>query len=792
MPLFLLALTGGIFLIGFLPNLPELNWLALLLPVSALLLLLLFVDKLRLLRLGLAGFVLGASWGIVSGHALVDNLLAPDLVGKDFVISGRIIDLPVEDARRQRFIVAVESAHQLNGEALELTAGIPAKVQISWYETAEHLVKSGKRWQFVVRLKRPRGFVNPGGFDYQVWLMRRDIGGIGYVRSDVRNQRLAPASRWNIDVWRYQLREWLLSREQGDQAGIMLGLLIGDRSLIEPEQWKKMQLTGIGHLISISGLHVGFLAICGFFVGMLLGRGLNLIWHSCPALLPGYGLAMAFALIYSALAGFNIPTQRTLIMILIIQLASISRRSYHIGDVFLLALAAVVIHDPLAAYDLGFWLSFGAVAVLLVGFAGRFGLPENAAAQRLWRPVGDLLRSQWIIFFGLFLPLTLLFSSISLLAPIANLIAVPLVTFAVVPLLLFAAACHGWMPGLADLLITFADYALRFLDSWLTLLINTANGLLNPVINISGWAFLLALLATLVLLLPKGLPGRWLGYPGLMVALLLPDRPLPALAITVLDVGQGLAVVVQTPTHRLIYDAGPTYSEKFDAGRAIVVPFLYSRGIDSLDTLIISHGDQDHAGGLHGVLEGVGVDQLLVGERAKTLERFSGGNVLHGLDIRSCHDYPAWQWDDVSFRFLTLADVHLNNSNNRSCILLIEYAGQSILLPGDIEAQGESYLIASGQLPPALTLLLAAHHGSRSSSSAEFVSHTRPDTVVFSAGYRSQHGHPHPQVTARFADEGSRSFNTAESGALDFIWHDQKLQSIVEFRSAQRRYWFND
>src|SRR5690606_13976092 len=314
------------------------------------------------------------------------------------------------------------------------------------------------------------------------------------IRSDIRNQRLASASRWNIDVWRYQLRDWLLNREQGDQAGIMLGLLIGDRSLIEPEQWKKMQLTGIGHLISISGLHVGFLAICGFFVGMLLGRGLNLIWHSCPALLPGYGLAMAFALIYSALAGFNIPTQRTLIMILIIQLASISRRSYHIGDVFLLALAAVVIHDPLAAYDLGFWLSFGAVAVLLVGFAGRFGLRKSTAVQRFWRPVRDLLRSQWIIFFGLFLPLTLLFSRLCLLAPIANLIAVPLVTVAVVPLLLFAAACHWWMPGLADLLITLADYALRVLDNWLVLLINASNGLLNPIINISGWAFLLALL----------------------------------------------------------------------------------------------------------------------------------------------------------------------------------------------------------------------------------------------------------------------------------------------------------
>src|SRR5690606_9313913 len=212
--------------------------------------------------------------------------------------------------------------------------------------------------------------------------------------------------------------------------------------------------------------------------------------------------------------------------------------------------------------------------------------------------------------------------------------------------------------------------------------LNAANGLLNPIINISGWAFLLALLATLLLLLPAGLPGRWLGYPGLMVALLLPARTAPDLMITVLDVGQGLAVVVQTPTHQLVYDAGPAYSEKFDAGRAIVVPFLYSQGIDSIDALIISHGDQDHAGGLQGVLEGVSVGQLLVGEQEKTLERFSGGNVLRGLDLQSCHDYPAWQWDDVSFRFLTLADVYLNNSNNRSCVLLIEYAGQSILFPG--------------------------------------------------------------------------------------------------------------
>ena len=790
MPLFLLALTSGIFIIGFLSHLPELSWLALILPLGVLPGFLLFLNKSRRLILVLTGLALGAGWGIISGHALVANLLAPDLVGQDFVIRGRVIDLPVEDARRQRFILAVESAHQLDGTPLH--TGIPSNVQVSWYEKDKRTVKSGERWQFVVRLKRPRGFANPGGFDYQVWLMRRDIGGIGYVRSDPDNQRVAPASRWEIDVWRYQLREWLLESEKRSQTGIMLGLLIGDRSLIEPEQWRKMQLTGIGHLISISGLHVGFLAICGFFVGLLVGRGLNLIWHTCPALLIGYGLAMVFALVYSALAGFNIPTQRTLLMILIIQLASFSRRSYHIGHVFLMALTAVVIHDPLAAYDLGFWLSFGAVAVLLVGFSGRFGLRKTSSLQRMWQPVGDLLRSQWIIFFGLFLPLTLLFSSISLLAPIANLIAVPLVTFAVVPLLLFAAACHWSLPGLADFLITLVDHTLRLLDGWLMLLINASSGMLNPVITLNGWAFLLALLATFVLLLPQGLPGRWLGYPSLIVALLLPDRTAPALVITVLDVGQGLAVVVQTPKHQLIYDAGPGYSERFDAGRAIVVPFLYSQGIDSIDTLIISHGDQDHAGGLQGVLEGVAVGQLLVGEADKTLERFSGGEVLQGIDVQGCHDYPAWQWDEVRFQFLTLAEAHRNNSNNRSCVLLVEYTGQRILFPGDIEARGEIDLITSGQLPQELTLVLAAHHGSRSSSSMEFVSHSSPEVVVFSAGYRSQHGHPHSQVTARFAITGSRSFNTAESGALQFVWHEQKLQPIVQSRVAQRRYWFYD
>lgn len=775
MPVYLLATASGILMVGFLPVLPPLQGLLLLIPIAFL--------SLRLPRLKvLAAVCLGIVWGVFYGHSIKNNMLPEDLVGRDVLVSGRVVDLPVSDERRQRVILDVESVRLPDESGAPVTA-FPKRIQISWYAKTPVLIRSGERWQWQVRLKRPRGLVNPGGFDYQVWLMRRGIGGVGYVRESPLNRHLESPRIGDIGAYRQHLRDWLLDSSDSPQRAVLLALLIGDRSMMNAEQWRRMQLTGVNHLVAISGLHVGFLAVAGFMFGSLVGRGINLCWHRIPALLPGYIGAIGFALVYSALAGFTLPTQRAVIMILVVQLACLLRRSYRVSHVFSLALLGVVLSDPLAAYDMGFWLSFGAVAVLLFCFAGRFG--PSSARLRTW--LEGHVRSQWTVFIGLFLPLGVLLNSVSLLAPVANLVAIPLVTTAVVPTLLLAAVIQEGIPPVSQLLLRIADYGLRGLDHWLQWLLEIAGTRFNPVISLPGWALVIAIIAVGLLLLPRGIGGRWLGYPALFVVLVLPGKPAPPLGITVLDVGQGLAVVVETPKHRLIYDAGPAYSDKFEAGGAIVAPFLRQRGVSQVDKLVISHHDRDHSGGMEGVIKNLTVDEIIAGEPTKAA-------ALVGAPVQDCHTYDAWQWDQVHFRFLPTAEALRHSSgstNNRSCVLMIEYAGHRILLPGDIEGRVEKQLIRTGHLPESLTLVVAAHHGSRSSSVSEFVRHVRPELVVYSAGYRSQHGHPHRDVMDRYSAQGSQAFNTATGGALSFFWHDGVLQPVRQERFYRPRYWFD-
>jgi competence protein ComEC len=778
MPVYLLALAGGILTVGFLPYLPPIPWLLSLVP------LLLIALRISRFRIVLA-YAIGFGWGVIYGYGILANQLPQDLVGRDLMVSGRVVDLPVIDERRQRFVLQVDAAYLLD-DAHTAIADFPERLQLSWYAKDAVAVRSGERWQWQVRLKRPRGFVNPGGFDYQVWLMRRGIGGVGYVRESHLSQRIAVAARGDIGAHRHALRDWLLASTDSPQRAVLLALLIGDRSMMDVEQWRRMQLTGVNHLVAISGLHVGFLAVAGFVLGSLIGRCINLVYHPCPALVPGYLGAVLLALGYSALAGFTLPTQRALVMILVVQLVYLWRRSYRVSHIFSLALVSVVISDPLAAYDMGFWLSFGAVAVLLFSFAGRYGARQSFAPVH-W--LNGLVRSQWTIFIGLLLPLGVLLNQVSLLAPLANLIAIPLVTTLVVPPLLLAAVIQSIFPLLSHWLLQLADLGLRVLDAWLQSLLDLGSTQSNPVISLQGWALVIALVGVLLLLLPRGIAGRWLGYPALLTALILPGKIPPPLTLTILDVGQGLAVVVETPDHRLIYDTGPAYSDKFEAGGAIVVPYLRQRGISQVDKLIVSHHDKDHSGGVQGIIKNLAIHEVVAGEPMKAQSLLD-----HPIPVHNCHAYEAWEWNQVHFSFVPTAEVFRGASgsaNNRSCVLLIEYAGQRILLPGDIEGRVENRLVNQRHLPEALTLVVASHHGSRSSSTSTFVSHVRPEFVVYSAGYRSQHGHPHQEVVARYAARGSRAFNTAEGGALVFSWQEGVLQPVRQQRLYQPRYWFD-
>jgi len=821
MPLYLLFFALGIIATGFFPQLPSPLFL---LP---LLIVLLFLRRF-LSRWSLAivqpsfcsmlGFganacialLLGILWGVVSGRQLLAMQLPESMSSQDWLVTGYIDSLPQIKSARVGFVFKVDSVHTLQGQSLDTTS-FPSTIKLSWYRPSPSLqLVTGDYWQLRVRLKPPRGFVNPAGFDYQAWLLRRGIGAVGYVVDKNSNQLLSPpTSTWSLTRWvdkqRYGLQQWLLANSHSSERGILIALLIGDSDQLTKPQWLRMQQTGTNHLIAISGTHVGFLALFGFYLGLLIGKLLHSVWHRCSVYLVAYLCAVICCLFYSALAGFNIPTLRTALMLTLFYAMALHRRSVRGIDIYCLALAVVMIIDPLAAYDMGFWLSFGAVGLLLFYFSGRYVIkPQSVIKQpsifnqqgEPWRGFSPrelfvgFLRSQWVMAIGLLVPLSLFIHSIALVSPIANLIAIPLITFFVVPCLLIAAGLHAVFPWLSGVFLGCAEAGMEWLKVWLDFLLRLGQGHVNPTVAFSPSIAALLAISGLLLLLPRGLFPRALGYGGIVLGLclafLLPKPHDSDLRITVLDVGQGTAVVIQTPEHTLVYDTGPEYSDEFDAGSAIVAPYLSSQSIRHIDTLVVSHLDKDHAGGLTGLLGKVQVDDILLGEFPSETDK----NYTALKSAHNCHTQSPWQWGDVHFRFLNWPIPMNASANNRSCVLLVSYQGQTVLLPGDIEREVEQQLLASKQLSPSVTLLLAAHHGSHSSSTIGFVNTTRPRHVVYSAGYRNQHGHPHADIRERYRLAGSRAWNTAEHGALVFEWEQGVMTPVVAYREKAHRYWY--
>lgn len=787
----LLCFSLAIIAAGYLPQLPPPIYIA---SASPLVFLLLgfFAKSYPPLKILLA-LVAGAIYGICSGYMYLAQQLDPDLVGREIVVEGQVIGLQEEDSRRQLFSLKVSRAYT-SGE--NNYRDFPRRIKLSSYGKLR--VKTGEQWRLLVKLKRPRGLVNPAGYDYQVSLLRRGIGATGYVKSSQGQQLLQRQPEFSLDVMRYDLQQWLLQTSQSPEKGILLALLVGDTSMVDKQHWGEMLKTGTNHLIAISGLHLGFFAIVGFFIGTMIGRLLQLLWRSCPAMYVGYLLAIGFALCYSIIAGLNIPTLRTLIMLAVVQWALLWRRSFRGRDTLLLALVLVLLYDPLAAFDIGFWLSFGALSLLLFCFAGRVVLRQNSShvSAALYH-FNAFIKSQWVMFIGLLVPLVVLVHSLTFLAPPANFIAIPLVTFFVVPCLIFAALLHFFPGAISTLLERFflhcAEGGLALLHQWLDYLLNLSSGKLTPLVTINPWAVAIAAIGAFLVLQPRGLGNRWLGMLAICFALMIPQRKLPALQMLVFDVGQGTAVLLRTPHHQLLYDTGPVYTEHFDAGSAVLVPYLQSQGLGRVDRVVVSHSDSDHAGGLPGLLAATQVDLLLLGEpekyQAAAPPFVSPAFPVANPSLESCHEAEPWQWDKVTFSFLTWPINPSDKANNHSCVLMVEYQGHRILLAGDIEKEVEYKLLQQQSLEP-VTIVLAPHHGSRSSSTAAFVARTSPELVIYSAGYRNQHGHPHRDTIARYKAVGAMAANTAFTGALEFNWDAGRLLEQRQYRQFSRRYWF--
>lgn len=730
-----LWLLAGIGACLALPGLPPWPWLALAFALG--LRAWIHARRLRWIGPALLGFGLA---GLQAAAALALQL-PPALEGRELVLQGRVLGLPEVEARRTRFRLRVE------GDAPAALRG--RVLQLAWYDDfgsrapgPRLRLRAGERWQVQARLRAPRGLRNPGGFDMERHALAQRIAASGYLRAPERARRLARGA--GIDAWRDAMSRRIASAVRGDAARFVRALALGDTGGLGDDDWATLRANGLTHLIAISGFHVG-LAAGGF---ALLAR---LAWWLWPALARRWPRAQAAGLaavaggaVYAAVAGFALPTVRTLLMIVVVVAGRLLRRHQGAAEALALAAMAMLLADPLAALAPGFWLSFAGVAWLL------WCLPQ---ATR--RPLRDFLGAQGVATVAL-LPLTVvLFGQASLAGPLANLVAVPWWSLVVVPLALLGTAADALHAGWGGPAWRLSEQA--FALAWpLFQALARAPLALWWLPEARWFALPLACAGAFWLLLPRGVPGRGLALL-LWLPLLWPARGLPAAGeaeVLVVDVGQGLSVLVRTRRHALLYDMGPAVAEGFDAGERAVVPALRALGVRRLDVAMVSHGDNDHAGGLDAVRRALPVGALYG----------APGDPLPAT--RDCRAGQQWRWDGVRLRVLHPGPYFPYLKNESSCVLRIETRHGAVLLAGDIGEVIERRLAREAPHALRADVVVVPHHGSRGSSTPAFVAASGARVALVSAGNGNRFGHPGADVVQRWRRAGAAVAGTPGSGAL--------------------------
>jgi len=762
------------FLLGILgcqsfSHLPHLPWLCLFIAV---LLSAWIWPQLRLVFFVLLGFLwMGWRASLILAHSL-----PPSLEGQEVIVTGTIIGLPQHIIRQQK-----PYAWRFEFAPTELivqnqSQPLPGILRLYWYQPTATL-QPQQQWRFRVRLKRIHGLMNPGGFDYAGWLFQQRIRATGYVRSVV-TQFPQPGFLASIDGLRFHLAQRLTATlTEPTTTALIQALALGDRSQLSTQQWRVLQRTGTAHLLAISGLHVGLVAALAFALAQWLWRLLPPLTLWLPAPQCAAGVCLCVACGYALLAGFSVPTQRALIMLAVVMLTLLWPRHVAISTILALALLFVLVLDPLATLNVGFWLSFTAVAFIVWVMTGR----RKPLLSPLARWGLNFWRVQWTVTLGLLPLLLAFFGLIPLTAWLANLIAIPWISLVVVPLtLLGTVLIMFWSQG-ASLFLHSAATVLEALWVPLEYLANLEAGVWQPFTP-PLWTILVAAMGLLILLLPRGLPGRWLGLLGLLPMIWL-TRPQPqnaAVWLTVLEVGQGLAAVIQTEKHVLVYDTGPKFSEDFDMGKITLLPFLKYQGINKIDTLLISHGDNDHSGGAQSVLQQLPVTRIIT----SAPEQFTQPRV------HTCQAGQQWRWDGVEFQILhPPRPFTVKKENNLSCVLKIHSPYGSILLPGDIERVVESYLLRHQAEHLTADILIMPHHGSKTSSSRAFIQAVNPKIALASIGYRNRFSFPHPQVIQRYREQGVLIWDTVNSGAIRIQLSANSTLKPQLARQQLRHFW---
>ncbi len=704
-------------------------------------------------RLGGLGIMLlalssGMGWSLAQISDFKRSLPSPNATVQTCQVTATIEGLPRPSAHAQQLLLKINHIDPATDTAnCYLQAG--QRVRVGDYAHAPPDYRGGQVWRFDLRLKPPHGSANPGGFDYERWLFSQRIVATGSVRgTPVQKAAIGAGFAAHLAAIRSYWRASLLAVSESDGVpdrgrGLLLGLTIGDSDFLGETDWETLLATGTNHLLAISGLHVGMVA--GLFAWLAGGLWARTRWcEGLPARQVAAWVAVGAAWGYALLAGMSVPTERTALMITILLAGLLLGRPWRLLDLWLLALMGVLLLEPFSVLTAGFWLSFGAVLIMLLWLSSRPNL-------NFWR---DGLRLQIVLTLALLPWVWWLFDRVAWSSLPANLLAVPLITLVITPLALLVMVLSGVFPAGAQALMAVVNLLAQGLFgvlAWLEQVFPSSQLAPPP-----AWSIGLAVLGVAWLLMPRTWPARYLGLILCLPAMVFRPEPLAQgeARSWILDVGQGMAVVIQTAHHAVLYDAGPAFGAS-DAGARTVLPALRALRVGQLDQIVISHAARDHAGGLPSVRAWFGAAPI------------TSGQPLPEITTQPCIDGATWVWDGVRFSTYQAKlgwDV-TRGDNNRSCVLRVQDANGSLLLTGDLEAVAEQDLIRRHDL--AADWLYVPHHGSKTSSSVAFLAAVNPKIGLISAGPLNQFGHPHTLVVARYQARGIALMNTAEVGAIE-------------------------
>ncbi len=733
----------------------DLSW-----PYSCLLVLIICVvalihtKKYRQLFIFVLVFIFGFSYAL-----LIANLHKKHQLSKVPVelvtLKGYVSEIPSVSAKKIKFILQLENKLE----------NLPIKkLLISWYDTDQN-ISPGQVWQLTLKVKPIHALNNPATFDYSKWLFRHGID----ATATVKNGELVGVGYDDffsrINTVRVKIAQIIANNINSKRVvSLLTALIIGDKSLITNEDSQLFQKTGTAHLIAISGLHIGLMA----FIGLLIGRFLFYVFTSQQYnryMFEAF-FSIALALVYALLAGMSIPTIRALVMVVVFALSYVNKSHISRWNAWSMALFAVLLFDPLSVLDAGFWFSFTAVAVLMFAYSGK-AFEKNK--------VLGFVKAQLVILVGLLPLMVVVFHQFNILTPFANFLVLPLASIVLIPLLFLSLFVFTISESLAHYVFYAVEKAAELIFYVLDYL-SQFEFLKIAMPSFSGFYVVILSLSVIILLLPRLFRWKWLIFV-LFIPLFLPannDLNEKEFKINVLDVGQGLSVIIRTKKHTLVYDTGAKYESGFSMAQAVALPVLQSFGVRKLDKLVLSHTDNDHAGG------------------AQDLITFFNPQVFDVMgEFNNCQYPLSWNWDGVDFEVLSPFELEPYMGNNTSCVIKVSNEKNSTLLTADIEEPVEYRLLTQFPSKIKSDVVLVPHHGSLSSSSEDFIKAVNPKFALNSSGFANQFHHPHTKVKQRYESLAIPFYDTQSAGMIE-VYSDNSKIHVMTYLSNNQHFWYSE